>query len=127
MGEIKNLPYFKKSYIHLVGDLNLDLKQFNAHHHTNTFIDKLANWGLIPLITKPTRIQNNSATILDIQFSSFNNFLSSSIINLDLSDHLPTHTQFNFEIKGNSLSTFTTRDTSESNCLALKNLLILNY
>ena len=96
------MPYFKKSYIHLVGDLNLDLKQFNAHHHTNTFIDKLANWGLIPLITKPTRIQNNSATILDIQFSSFNNFLSSSIINLDLSDHLLTHSQFNFKIKGNS-------------------------
>ena len=95
----------KISYI--AGDFNLDLLKETLHNPTETFLRHLASNGFLPLITKPTRITNTSATLID---NIFTNCLDSQhltgILFTDISDHLP-----NFSITASSLH----RDSNESN------------
>ena len=73
-------------------DHNLDLLKSNSHSATQKFLDMLINNGLLPAITHPTRITQQSATLIDNIFISEVlqcNFDSATLIN-DMSDHLPT-------------------------------------
>ena len=44
---------------------------------------------LLPVITKPTRITNHTATLMDHSFTKTVNRLTSGIVTVDISDHLP--------------------------------------
>ena len=72
------------------GDLNIDLLNPNKHKKTDEFINTLFSIGLFPLITKPSRITNHSATLIDNIFSNEieSNTVSGLMIN-DITDHLP--------------------------------------
>ena len=72
-------------------DHNLDLLKGSSHAPTQTFLDLLLSYELLPMITQPTRITQQSATLIDnIYISEMlqRNFDSAIIIN-DMSDHLP--------------------------------------
>ena len=45
-------------------DYNLDLLKHETHHGTNSFLDVMYNYGLYPLITKPSRISEFSAALI---------------------------------------------------------------
>ena len=81
----------------LMGDFNIDLLKFNTHDKTNLFIDNIFAQGFIPLIHKPTRISNSSATLIDHMYT--NNIKISSISGIiitDLAYHFGTfHTIYN--------------------------------
>ena len=47
------------------GDLNIDLLKHESHNSTRNFIDMMYSLGLHPLIYKPTRITDTSATLID--------------------------------------------------------------
>ena len=71
---------------------NLDFLKANRHNTTNDFIQCNLDFGLIPTITRPTRITKTSATLIDNIIVSQNlcgSFVSSILVN-DTSDHLPT-------------------------------------
>ena len=70
-----------------MGDFNLDLLKFNIHTPTEEFVDAMFSYGLIPKITKPTRTQNNTATLIDNLFTSSLNVDLSGILINDISDH----------------------------------------
>ena len=73
-------------------DHNLDFLKADKHHATNDFIQNNLDFGLIPTITRPTRITNTSVTLIDNIIVSQNlcgSYTSSILIN-DTSDHLPT-------------------------------------
>ena len=73
-------------------DHNLDLLKSNNHSATQNFLDILIDNGLLPTITWPTRITQQSATLIDNIFISEvlqHNFDSAILIH-DMSDHLPT-------------------------------------
>ena len=73
-------------------DHNLDLLKSNNHSATQKFLDMLIDNGLLPTITWPTRITQQSATLIDNIFISEvlqRNFDSAILIH-DMSDHLPT-------------------------------------
>ena len=73
-------------------DHNLDFLKSDKHLTTNDFIQNNLDFGLIPTITRPTRITKNTATLIDNIFVSQNlcgSYVSSILIN-DTSDHLPT-------------------------------------
>ena len=77
----------------IMGDFNLDLLKTDLHSATNEFINALFSHFLYPLISRPTRLTSNSATLID---NIFTNNISAScdnglIINY-LSDHLPIFT-----------------------------------
>ena len=70
-----------------MGDFNLDLLKFGIHKPTEEFIDAMFSYGLIPTFTKPTRMQGNTATLIDNLFtSSLSSGISGILIN-DISDH----------------------------------------
>ena len=73
-------------------DHNLDFLKSSKHCTTNDFIQNNLDFGLIPTITRPTRITQSSATLIDNIIVSQNlcgSFVSSVLVR-DISDHLPT-------------------------------------
>ena len=73
-------------------DHNLDFLKSIKHLGTNDFIHSNLDMGMIPTITKPTRMTKSSATLIDNIIVSENlcgSYHSNVLIN-DMSDHMPT-------------------------------------
>ena len=73
-------------------DHNLDFLKSDVHNQTNDFIQTNLDFGIIPTITRPTRITKNSATLIDNIMVSRNfcgSYISDVLVD-DTSDHLPT-------------------------------------
>ena len=75
----------------LLGDYNIDLLKYGTHIKTTEFLDDMISHGLLPVITKPTRITKHSATLIDhIYTNIIQNTSSSGIILTDIADHFGT-------------------------------------
>jgi hypothetical protein len=73
----------------LAGDYNVNLLNCSVHQETNNFLNDLFSNSLIPMITRPTRYGDHSATLIDnILTNNVNDTQFSGIILDDLSDHL---------------------------------------
>ena len=72
-------------------DHNLDLLKSGIHRQTQLFLTDLLEKNIYPTITRPTRIWQNTATLIDNVFVSKNlhTYFESLIILDDISDHLP--------------------------------------
>ena len=71
-------------------DHNLDLLKETKHAPTERFISANLSLGLVPTITRPTRITRNTATLIDNIFISqtwLENFECGILVD-DISDHL---------------------------------------
>ena len=79
----------KESYI--MGDFTIDLLKFQRHDKTKYFIESMLTTGYLPVITKPTRITDHSATLLDHIYSNSKSLnYQSGIIITDVADHFGT-------------------------------------
>ncbi len=76
----------------IMGDMNINLLKYQAHPKTNEYIDNLFSLGFLPVITKPTRVCANSATLIDHIYTNdiVSNHLSGIVIT-DLADHFGTY------------------------------------
>ena len=107
-------------------DHNLDLLKSTKHAPTGRFISANLSLGLVPTITRPTRITRSTATLIDNIFISqtwLENFECGILVD-DMSDHLPSIVS----IKGLKTSKkepirITSRDTRTKNVRALKDSL----
>ena len=74
-------------------DHNLDLLKCSQHAATQTFLEATYDLGLIPLITKPTRITATTATLIDNIFVDRKLEVESKggILLDNTSDHLPCY------------------------------------
>ena len=61
---LENISKEQKS-IFLIGDLNVNLLNYNEHYQTNRLLDSLASNSIILLILQPTRITSHSNTLID--------------------------------------------------------------
>ena len=69
---------------------DIDLLKFGSNNSVDNFIDSLQSFSLIPSISLPTRISENSKTLIDNIFHSPNNLKTSSgNLLVGISDHLP--------------------------------------
>ena len=80
---------------YLSGDYNINILNSEAHTQTADFVDLLCSSPYIPLITRSTIINQNTATLIDNVFT--NNFQNLNntfecILVTDLSDHHPIFT-----------------------------------
>ena len=74
----------------LVGDFNLNILNHKSHGPSGIFLNTLLSNGLWPTINKPTRIADESSTLIDNIFSNvMNGNIKSAVIYSDISDHLP--------------------------------------
>ena len=94
------LSLFKETFPHLVHlkkeviiglDHNLDLLKHHLHKSTQSFLEFIIDSNYLPCISRPTKVTNSSATLLDNTLVSQNLFVKqvSSVIVDDLSDHFP--------------------------------------
>ena len=75
---------------YLMGDFNINLLNYTNHALTSDFVDLMHSYSFISLINRPTRITNNSATLIDNIFANKPNLNSfQGILVTDISDHLP--------------------------------------
>jgi len=78
----------EKKDCYLMGDYNIDLLKINTQNNTKDFLDNMTASGFVPLISKPTRITEHSATLIDNIFSNNNiEHGESGILITDVSDH----------------------------------------
>ena len=50
---------------YLMGDTNIDLMKYESHSKTSQYLDLLFTNSFIPLINRPTRITDHTATLID--------------------------------------------------------------
>ena len=78
--------------LYLVGDYNINLLNVDSHSLTTDFNDTMYSSGLVPLITRPTRVTENSAILIDNIFTNKGVSYDESIYRIlitDISDHYP--------------------------------------
>lgn len=56
---------FNRYDAYILGDMDIDLLKHHTHHQTGRYLDMLYSHDLLPVITKPTRITNHTATLVD--------------------------------------------------------------
>ena len=73
-----------------MGDFNIDLFKSDQHIPSKEFIETIQSYYFFPQITKPTRVTNNSATLIDNIFTNIHNSnILSGILLTDITDHFP--------------------------------------
>ena len=71
------------------GDFNLCMLRMHEDAASASFYHSMQALSLVPTISKPTRITDNSSTLIDNIFATnLNNFSSGAFV-VDISDHLP--------------------------------------
>ena len=74
----------------VIGDFNENLLKYNKDKQTSEYLDMLLSLGFMPIITKPTRITDHTATLIDhIYTNTPEKLIESGICLADISDHLP--------------------------------------
>ena len=88
---LKSNKSHKNCDIQILSDFNVNILNFAHHELTNTYLESMFSAGLLPVITRPTRIHQTSATLIDHIFESnkANRYIAGIIIS-SLSDHFPT-------------------------------------
>ena len=80
----------ENNLIFCMGDFNVNLLNYNAHTHTNDFLNTMISHYLLPCILHPTRVTDHSATVIDNIFSNNTVYeTTSGNIITHLSDHFP--------------------------------------
>ena len=74
----------------LMGDYNLDLLKTDGNQHIKDFTNMMFSSTFYPLISRPTRVTNSSATLIDNIFvNKIEEHYKCGILFTDLSDDLP--------------------------------------
>ena len=120
MKELLSKINLENKICYLAGDYNLNLLNAEKHMQTHDFIDALFMNYFVPLINKPTRIREKSATLIDNIFT--NNVDSNSfqgILYTDVSDHLPVFCILDSEVSAEP-EYVTKRSLSEKNIIRIR-------
>ena len=89
---LKTDKVYKHADLLICSDFNIDLLNYDRHQPTTNYVDFQLGLGLLPLITKPTRKYQNSATLIDHIFATRTDtkIKTGVLEDSDLSDHYGT-------------------------------------
>ena len=121
--DVKEVCNTQKKSLILGLDHNLDLLKANLHRPTQTFLETIYKLGMIPTITKPTRVSTNTATLIDniLLDQKLADESSSGIFVDNASDHFPCYTLLtNINPFRRKQLEITSRDLRHKNITALK-------
>ena len=113
--------------LYIMGDFNINLLDTDNHIPSSEFLDNMYSLSFFPLITKPTRITQNTSTLIDnIFINDINNIQSfSGILFTGITDHFPVFS-INYGTKIlEKVSSYKTRILSLSNMESFANKLRL--
>ena len=63
--DIMNVIEKEHKLCYIMGDLNIDFLKADDHKSTGALLDVLYSYNVFPLITKPTRVTEKTATLID--------------------------------------------------------------
>ena len=109
-----------------MGDFNIDLLKVDSRRSTHDYLEFIYSHSLMPMIYKPTRITESTATIIDNILTNTENIIKSSILVTDISDHFPTTLSTNIECATTSVNAkrvMYTRNHSDDNISKLNKTL----
>ena len=69
--------------------MNINLLKFNEHPQTEEFLDMLYTNNILPIITKPTRLTDHTAILIDHIYTNCLQNFTAGILTVDITDHLP--------------------------------------
>ena len=84
LGEVSHMPFY------IMGDYNIDLLKNELHPPTEKFLEVMYSNSLLPMIFKPTRETETTATLIDNIFTNkynINDDILQGIFATDISDH----------------------------------------
>ena len=84
----------ENKHLLITGDFNLNLLSSDQVSQPREFLDLIYSSSCIPLISKPTRVTDSSATLIDNIFTNILPPPKSGILVTDISDHFPVFTHF---------------------------------
>ncbi len=92
-------------------DQNIDYLKINEHTNTANFLNMNLTNGLLPTITKPTRVTHQTATLIDNIYLTCKNVCNSRsfVITSDISDHFPCLALIDKECKTKALGITTSK------------------
>ena len=89
---LTQLDRHKHQQIILTGDYNIDLVKYEHDTNSQELVDLTTRFSFIQVITRPTRVTDHSATLIDhIYTNQIHNMHSCGIITFDITDHLGTY------------------------------------
>ena len=71
MTDILNMIQPGRNKCVIMGDLNIDLLKVSDHYATKSYYELMQSHYLFPKITKPTRVNQHSASLIDHIFTNF--------------------------------------------------------
>ena len=84
------LPQLINKQVCVMGDFNINSLNYDSHTPTFDFMNTSLSNNFLPCIILPTRISNNSVTIIDNTFTNVTNSkITSGNILTHISDHFP--------------------------------------
>ena len=114
-------------HVFIYGDFNLNVLELTQNKFISEYIESIFSHGFLQLVTRPTRITENSATLIDhILTNSTVQSHETFLLCSKMSDHFPIIHQLNFDKIKPSNGTVQTRDICPDSILRFKNA-IKNY
>ena len=92
INSLLNLLKNENKLCYLMGDYNINLLNYGKHSDTTEFVDILHGHSFISLINRPTRVKQQSATLIDNIFTNCYLNIENTfqcIIYTDITDHFP--------------------------------------
>lgn len=90
--DLTHNPIFNNKECFIVGDFNIDISKCHSQKNPQELLDTMLSASFLPLVTKPTRVTNHSATLIDNIFCNMSPLPESGIVLSDISDHYPVFT-----------------------------------
>ena len=88
---LQKLDKHKTKQVIISGDFNIDLIKHETDTFSQNLLDLTTKYGLAQTISRPTRITDTSATLIDHVYTNMiSKVVTTSVITLDLTDHLAT-------------------------------------
>ena len=126
---ISQLDTHKNKHIILVGDFNVNLLNYETDIVSQDLINLTTRHGFTQVISRPTRITDYTATLIDhIYTNQIHNTKSTGIITYDISDHLATYISIALQDNSNFNHMMSTNSElsskfNEENCTKFHDLL----
>ena len=129
INDIMSTIQWENNTSYLLGDLNIDFLKSDEHKPTSDFLDTIYSHNLFPLITKPTRVTSDSATLIDhILTNNFDAFSShfQGILCSSFSDYYAVfHVTSSYSVENYSDKCSPNRPISKK--LGLKTILLISF
>jgi len=108
----------------VMGDFNINLLNTDNHLGSSEFLNCMYSYSFFPLINRPTRITNQTATLIDNIFCNIaQNSVLDGILLTDISDHLPIFCITANEINISAEENFYSRTYNDTNVNKFKAML----